>query len=156
MRIIIFLLICMILMPGTGCRKEAEDVNVLSVKVDDSLWTAHSISSLFHKQEQVFQITAFFSETDNRNLSLYFHATTKGTYTFDQDYTKANARFSTYPEGMFASYTTLNPEGVIVVTKFDTVNGLISGTFSFVAYSDSVVKKIFSDGKFSNLRYMQI
>ncbi|MFZ4546196.1 MAG: DUF6252 family protein [Bacteroidales bacterium] len=139
----------------TGCMKDYETVNSLSVKVDGELWTAKNVYCDYNQAAKWAMISAFKPTgiTDKELLFISFKLNGPGIYPFTQDYMKAQCSFTAAPYGMFLSYETKNPEGQIVVTEFDTANQLISGTYTFVAYHDSTIRKVFTEGKFINLHY---
>jgi hypothetical protein len=145
----LFLLILLL----AGCMKDYEAVDELSFKADGELVTANSVSCHLRDNRESITITAFLSKTDNSNLSINLKANRVGTYVFTNNYLDGRADIITYPDGWYFSNTTKTPEGQVVITKYDTTNWLISGTFSFVAYKDSVVKKVITEGKFKNLRF---
>jgi hypothetical protein len=136
----------------SGCMKDYEAVDELSFKANGEPIRANSVSSHIGKDRKDIFITAFLSKTDNSNLSINLKANKVGTYVFTNNYLDGRADIITYPDGWYFSNTTKTPEGQVVITKYDTTNWLISGTFSFMAYKDSIVKKVISEGKFSNLR----
>jgi len=135
-----------------GCMKDYEAVDELSFKANGEFITANSVSCHIRDNRESILITAFLSKTDNSNLSINLKANRVGTYLFTDNYLDGRADIITYPDGWYFSNTTKTPEGQVVITKYDTTNWLISGTFAFVAYKDSVVKKVITEGKFSNLR----
>jgi len=137
---------------SSGCMKDYEAVDELSFKANGELITANSVSCHIRDNRESILITAFLSKTDNSNLSINLKANRVGTYLFTDNYLDGRADIITYPDGWYFSNTTKTPEGQVVITKYDTTNWLISGTFAFVAYKDSVVKKVITEGKFSNLR----
>jgi hypothetical protein len=145
----LFLLILLL----SGCMKDYEAVDELSFKADGELVTANSVSCHLRDNRESITITAFLSKTDNSNLSINLKANRVGTYVFTNNYLDGRADIITYPDGWYFSNTTKSPEGQVVITKYDTTNWLISGTFSFVAYKDSVVRKVITEGKFKNLRF---
>jgi hypothetical protein len=132
--------------------KDYEAVDELSFKADGKQITAQSISSHISKDRENIFITAFLSKTDNSNLSINLKANRVGTYLFTDNYLDGRGDIITYPDGWYFSNTTKHPEGQVVITKYDTTNWLVSGTFSFVAYKDSIVKKVITEGKFNNVR----
>lgn len=136
----------------SGCVKDYEAVDELSFKANGELVTANSVSCHLRDNRESISITAFLSKTDNSILSINLKANRVGTYPFTDNYLDGRGDIVTYPDGMYSSNTTKTPEGQVVITKYDTTNWLISGTFSFVAYKDSVVKKVITEGKFSNIR----
>jgi hypothetical protein len=143
----------MLILLLSGCMKDYEAVDELSFKADGELVTANSVSCHLRDNRESITITAFLSKTDNSNLSINLKANRVGTYVFTNNYLDGRADIITYPDGWYFSNTTKSPEGQVVITKYDTTNWLISGTFSFVAYKDSVVKKVITEGKFKNLRF---
>jgi hypothetical protein len=141
----------------SGCMKEYEAINSLSVKVDGELWTAKNVYCDYNHTAKRAMISAFkpIGVTDKELLFISFDMNGTGIYPFTEDYTKAQSSFTAAPYGMFLSYETKNPEGEIVVTEFDTINQIISGTYTFVAYHDSVIKKVFTEGKFNKIHYIK-
>lgn len=135
-----------------SCMKDYEAVDELSFKANGELITANSVSCHLRDNRESISITAFLSKTDNSILSINLKANRVGTYPFTDNYLDGRGDIVTYPDGMYSSNTTKTPEGQVVITKYDTTNWLISGTFAFVAYKDSVVKKVITEGKFSNIR----
>ena len=141
----------------SGCMKDYEPVNKLSVKIDGDLWTAEDVYCDYYQAGKRATISAFkpTGVTDKELLFINFDLDGTGIYPFTNNYMKAQCSFTAAPIGMFLSRETKNPEGEIVVTEFDTINQLISGTFTFVAYHDSVIKKVFTEGKLSKLHYLK-
>jgi len=141
----------------TGCMKEYEPANSLSVKVDGELWTPKNVYCDYNQVAKRAMISAFKPTgiTDKELLFISFNLNGTGNYQFTEDYMNAQCSFTAAPYGMFLSYETKNPEGQIVVTEFDTTNQVISGTYTFVAYHDSTIKKVFTEGQFSNLHYIK-
>ncbi len=141
----------------SGCMKDYEEINSLSVKVDGELWTAKNVYCDYNQTMKRAMISAFkpIGVTDKELLFISFDMNGTGIYPFTEDYTKAQSSFTAAPYGMFLSYETKNPEGEIVVTEFDTINQIISGTYTFVAYHDSVIKKVFTEGKFNKIHYIK-
>jgi hypothetical protein len=139
----------------SGCMKEYEAINSLSVKVDGELWTAKNVYCDYNHTAKRAMISAFkpIGVTDKELLFISFDFNGTGIYPYTSDYMKAQSSFTAAPDGMFLSYETKNPEGEIVVTEFDTTNQIISGTYTFAAYHDSVIKKVFTEGKFIKLHY---
>jgi hypothetical protein len=141
----------------SGCMKDYETINSLSFKVDGELWTAKNVYCDYNQTAKRAMISAFkpIGVTDKELLFICFDMNGTGIYPFTEDYMKAQSSFTAAPYGMFLSYETKKPEGEIVVTEFDTTNQIISGTYTFVAYHDSVIKKVFTEGKFNKIHYIK-
>jgi hypothetical protein len=90
------------------------------------------------------------TQQDN-SLSISFGSTLFSTGQRCDPITGVAARFKLTNGDRYLSIYRHSDENCVTITRFDTINNIISGTFNFVVYDDSVHiehKTVISDGRF--------
>jgi hypothetical protein len=80
-----------------------------------------------------------------------------GIYAFTADTFENYGTFITNTGGLDSYSTWMAPEsgilGQVLITEFDKTNHTVSGTFNFDGYNMDDVKKVFTEGKFTKVKY---
>jgi len=103
-----------------------------------------------------YSITINTSDANDiwKNWSLQFFSDTIGTFQFTTNFPTpgaAKASYSTGPTGTVVHFDAIN--GSVIVTKIDTVNKKISGTFNFTCADEnnSANTKAVTEGTFTDV-----
>ena len=87
--------------------------------------------------------------------ALQFFGDTTGTYNFSTDFPVSGVAVCDYTFGEVGSTVTYEAtSGAIVVTKVDTTNNVISGTFSFTGTSSTNTTVTVTEGTFTDIPSM--
>jgi hypothetical protein len=127
--------------------------NSMTVKIDGATWTPAQVTAYYNSENNYTLITGVNSSM-SQQLKIAFTGKDAGTYKFTAADQNMFGSFMVTAASVFI-FTTLgqdNPVGQIEVTENNTSRHTISGTFNFDAYSGSV-KKTFSEGSFTNVKY---
>lgn len=137
---------------ASGCKKnDKDDVSgkpTFSVKINGSVWNPSTIAATYLSLIDETQVTALTGLTDE--LIIYFPGKITGTFDAGYegcDFTYANGALNVYSTAPFFD----NPVGHLEITRFDTINNVLDGTFFFEGYNDNNELKRFTEGSFSNI-----
>lgn len=122
----------------------------MTAKIDGAAWT--SLTRVTVQKSGMFLITG--TSSDNQVLEVTTRGIVAGTYKFDVSMTSASAEcVSIYKPSLNNNDSTFaSTSGQVILSKVDTENKLISGTFNFVVTNSSITKNI-TEGKFTDLKY---
>jgi len=140
-----------------SCKKDATDENPgssitgsLSVKVQGTLWTAASHSGFYDvgKNASTIMSSGIYA---TENITIVFGGRGIGTYKFGS-YGSSNVMSLTVGGSSFQTNLCDNPDGEIVITKYDEAKKKMSGTFKFqgksmVDHKDYTI----TEGKFDDI-----
>lgn len=149
-------LLMLALIFSSGCKKDSDETtspNTLSVKIDGTSWNAGHVVGLYSAQGNLTVIMGTNLDLTEQ-LQLAFAGSDVGTYNFAPDDYSTFGSFIISPdlEG-YSTYLQDVPSGQVIVTEFDKANNTISGSFRFEAYNMDNVKKTFTEGKFTKIKY---
>jgi len=145
-----------------GCKKDKsettpKDTTGFSVKYDGAVWTASITTAIYSTDSDVTQILASNS-TATTQVRIAFGGSSLGIYAFTTDTFENYGTFITNSGGLDSYSTWMAPEsgilGQVLITEFDKTNHTVSGTFNFDGYNMDDVKKIFTEGKFTKVKYV--
>ncbi len=124
----------------------------MSATVNDTTWTSITrVTKKFHTPES-FVITG--TSTDQRILVITIRGIEKGTYTTSVQLEDPSAQVGGAWRANSANY--FSKAGTVEITKLDTVNKKISGTFNFDLISQTDLDGFKVElGKFDNLSYTE-
>ena len=142
-----------------GCKKDKsettpETTSSLSVKYDGTTWSSSAVSAIYTSQMDITAIISMNS-TATQQVHVTFIGDSTGTFNCTND-TFENTLAVMLGVGAGDSYLTWMADangtlGQIIVTKYDKINNKISGTFHFDGYNEDGTKKVFTEGKFTNI-----
>ncbi len=147
-RTLISIVLALLLVATFGCKKD-EDKNTeasFSAKVEGKVWTA-LVTQAFHTTSAGLTQIMASSGTSFEQIALDFKGSGTGTFVLN-DNNVASVVMTGYD---FTSLYSDNPEGEIVITKYDESALLISGTFHFKGESFEGVVYTVTEGKFENI-----
>jgi hypothetical protein len=169
----LFGFLLLLLVANIQCKKSAPPPNILppvtqegkntfGCKVNGEVWTPYSTCNVFYgrrckelgfevrQSDSLHKLPISFnlgtaSDTDSSSFLMYTPATniTQTGNVIDSVvllFFKSGSQFYHYPP----SYTS----GAVNVTKLDTVNHIMSGTFSFTLYNSNGDSAVVTDGRF--------
>jgi hypothetical protein len=140
-----------------SCKKDATEANSgssitgsLTVKVQGTLWTAASSSGYYDVGKNVSTMMASSTYT-SENITIVFSGRGIGTYKFGS-YGSSNVMSLTIGGSSFQTNLCDNPDGEIVISKYDEAKKKMSGTFKFqgksmVDHKDYTI----TEGKFDDI-----
>lgn len=131
-----------------GCKKEeAESAKAsFSAKVEGTLWTGATLIAQHSTGGNMTTITASGS-MPSEQIVMYIKGSGTGTFTLNDD-NLASVVVGNY---IFSSLFSDNPNGTIVITKYDEANKKISGTFNFTGEDINGIVYHVTEGKFENV-----
>jgi len=147
-----------------SCKKDDKNTNTtpnnptynFSAKVDGELFNANVSYMYLTNPSNSYSITINTSDVNDiwKNWSLQFFSDTIGTFQFTTNFPTpgvAKASYSTGPTGTVVHFDAIN--GSVIVTKIDTVNKKISGTFNFTCADEnnSANTKVVTEGTFTDV-----
>lgn len=164
----LFLSICIIItivFSINSCKKEKENITDntqptptknFKAKVNDTLFQADVSYMYLTNPSNSYSITINTQDEYDiwRNWSLQFFSDDTGTFLFTTNFPTpgvAKASYSVGPSGNIIHYNAIN--GSVKVTKIDTVNKKISGTFSFTGADENNISNTISitEGSFTDV-----
>lgn len=140
----ILLLFSLVLTFSCKKDKEEEPKPSLSLKYDGITWSPLQVNAMYTSQMGVMQIVGAGATLDEQ-LQLVVAGYHQGTYSLDVENSNI-CRFGDYTS-MFDD----NPQGEIVITKYDSTKMIVSGTFHFRGVTYEGLQKDFTEGKFDNI-----
>ena len=154
-------LICMavvMILFSDGCKKAEELFPSMSAKIDGTEWSA--ITKVTTMQSAQFLINGTSSSGEVINVTVF--GTSEGTYLLEFN-TDTSISVKTQFSGLYKpkgavsdSSNYIAKEGTVVLSKVDTENKTVSGTFNFTARKTSLTDTStvnITDGKFEDLKY---
>lgn len=147
-KLLLACLMMSVLALSISCKKDKDDEPKagISFKVDGKAW--QSTTALAQRAGGVTQIAA-----TNADGTLQFLVAINGTGTFSAN----DEIMMTYQAGMKTYFADeeLDPDAKIIITKYDTANSIIEGTFSFKAYDMEGNFVNITEGKITALSFIQ-
>jgi hypothetical protein len=150
-------LLLFVLLLSFSCKKDDPITTKpgLSVKIDGTTWTGQVNTGIYDAQENLTMITGANTALTEQ-LQLVFVGNSAGTYKFTaNDMVSFGAFAYMNTVDMYTTIAATTPVGQIVVTEYDKTNHTLSGTFHFEAYNFEDQKKVFTEGVFTKLPYME-
>lgn len=148
--IILFSFVCLVLI--SSCKKDGSILSnaIMTAKIDGTKWV--SITRVTIQKSGIFLITG--TSTEGQAIEVTINGSTTGTYTLEASTSSASAQCGAIykPTINNSDSTYVSKSGQVAISKIDTENQLISGTFNFVVTNLDVTKNI-TEGKFSDLKY---
>lgn len=141
------MLMIAILMTSMSCKKDKTEPveSSFSAKIDGSLWTAKTVVAVKY-MNGITQISAAGNALSEQ-IALMFSGSGTGTYLFNETNVGSVANDS----NSFSTFFVNHPEGKIIITEYDEVKGMISGTFEFEGEDIYGNKYILSEGKINKV-----
>lgn len=150
-------LLLFVLLFSFGCQKD-DPITAkpgLSVKIDGTTWTGQVNTGIYDTQQNLTLISGANS-TLTEQLQLVFIGNSTGTYNFNaNDMVTAGAFAYMNTIDIYTSIAANTPVGQIVVTEYDKTYHTLSGTFHFEAYNFDDRKKVFTEGVFTKVTYIE-
>jgi hypothetical protein len=148
-------LLMFILAMSFGCKKDDTETSTpgLSVKIDGTIWTGQVNTGVYDAQQNLTLISGA-NNSLTEQLQLVFIGNSTGTYSFTANDMVSFGAFAYMSNvDMYTTISNTTPVGQIIVTEYDKTNHTLSGTFSFEAYNFDDQKKVFTEGKFTKIKY---
>jgi hypothetical protein len=148
-------LLMIVIVFSFGCKKDDSSTPAagMSVKIDGTAWSGKINAAIYNTLQNVTMITSS-NTSPAEQLQLGFQGQSTGTFNFSADDMFSYGAFANLSNGdMYASISSAIPVGQIVVTEYDVTNHTISGTFHFEAYNFDDQKKVFTEGKFTKIKF---
>jgi hypothetical protein len=158
------LFVCALLSAAVfSCKKDSNEVKasmgakIYTVNLENDTINWSAVTRVTVLKNEIFTITGTSLNADLSNdvLAITVNGVKPETYTLNPDPLNFSAQcgcaYTTKFNG--ASVVFLGTSGNVVITKVDTGNKLISGTFEFSVLSGNVTKTI-TKGTFENLKYV--
>ena len=125
-----------------------------SAKIDGVVMTAYAPTATRVTPPGSVTIAAVTgNEQRLYSQAIYLNVTPTGTGTITLG---SGDNSATYQAGSMQFLTALSGgNGVVKITRFDPVNKVISGTFSFVAHTESGQAVNVTDGAFTNVKWSE-
>lgn len=139
-------LLLSVLAISIGCKKDEEKQpeSGISFKVDGAAWQSTTVIA-----QRVSGMTQIAATNDDGTINMLFDGTT-GTFG-PQDV------MMYYQAGMtmYSADEELDPTATLNITKYDEANHKIDGTFSFKGYTSEGNFVTITEGKITNVTYIQ-
>jgi len=148
--------VCM-LFAITSCKKDAKLNDIINptasmkCKIDGTAWSAQTRVTTIQSNKVIINGTGSLG-SDVLNITTF--GTTTGTYNLSTTVpiqTQFSATFTNNTNSTDSLYTAYS--GSVTLTKVDTVNKRISGTFYFHAKNMQLLNKTVTEGSFTDLAY---
>jgi len=156
------LFVCALLSAAVfSCKKDSDDevkasmgAKIYTVNLENDTINWSAVTRVTVLKNNIFTIsgTSLNADLSNDVLAITVNGVTAGTYTLDPLSLKAQCGCAYTTKFNGASAIFASTTGNVVITKVDTGNKLISGTFEFSVLSGDVTKNI-TKGTFENLKY---
>jgi hypothetical protein len=149
---LIFILLALLSL-SYGCKKDKdndEDDNVTSsftVKINGVLWTGTTNVAIHTSSGNLGQISTS-NQNSTEQIIISFSGSGTGTYSVNTDY---NTMTFFIGQNEFSSMFNPVQNGELIITKYDAVNGKISGTFHCVAMDIEDNVYTVTEGTFKNI-----
>ncbi len=132
----------------TSCDKDSLNLASMSATVNDTDWKASVRLTVLDSANFLITGTSLSGDV----IALTVFGSTEGTYTLSLDSISADF------EGVYTNGVSLNDvytatNGEVVLSKVNTTDEKISGTFSFSAMNPEGTTIEVKDGTFENLKY---
>lgn len=132
-----------------SCKKEDLITNAsMTAKIDGVSWS--SITRVTVEKNGYFLITG--TSVSGEIIEVTVFGNTASTYTLDPNQAAATCGAVYKPDATSTDSTFVSKSGKVILSKVDTKNNLISGTFNFVVTNLDLSKNI-TDGVFTDLSY---
>jgi hypothetical protein len=162
----------LLLISNTRCKKSAPPPNILppvteegkntfGCKVNGEVWRPYANCGIFlgrcaELDFEVFHIDtlhklpiSFYLKTENNTDSSGFEMVTRGTNIMQTGNIIDSVELVFFKLGsQYYNHPPNHSSGIVNVTKLDTVNNIMAGTFSFILYNSNNDSVVVSDGRF--------
>lgn len=153
-KLFIYLIVTLTVIAGS-CKKDSDNgtpaaTTKMSCKIDGTTWSSITRYTQFYDNK--FIITG--TSSDGKVIIITIFGSTQGTYNLQIGELESGA---TYSPSVLSSVIYASVSGSVVLTKVDTVNKKISGTFQFTATKTNELTSQISitNGEFTDLSYNQ-
>jgi hypothetical protein len=143
---------------GTGTINNKNAPYFLKVKIDGHQWTATFANDFFSAAFLDYSFAGYGTGSDfDSQLSFIFYAAPQGpkTYAIDalaaSDINHVSVYYSPtfFSSGILGPYFNAQPGGQVILTKYDVVNKLAEGTFTFTGKNPATNQThLFTEGQF--------
>lgn len=146
-KLILASLLLSVLAISIGCKKDEDKQpeSGVSFKVDGVAWQSNTVIA-----QRTSGMTQIAATNADGTLNMLFESNHSGTISLQDVIMYYQSGFS-----MYAADEELDPSGSLNITKYDEANHKIEGTFSFKGYDNNGNFVTITEGKLTNVSYIQ-
>lgn len=142
------------LLTASGCKKDKDaekDSPTFTVKIEGNNWSASNITGVYSAITETTTVAGISGLTEQ--LQVIFPGRQTGSFDIGSQFGCDCAYINGSANGYLASWGD-NPVGRVEITKYDTTQNVVSGTFYFDGYNFDGDMKRFTEGSFTNVPLM--